>query len=402
MKASVPNVMPGETPRSWFGVPAATLHVIPTQCYYSAPGRYVDGRSHFALNHHWDVQAAKAGSEGSACAVNCWSRVVLPSIVHQEVMPAPAKAAKKGKASAKPAKPASVYHIEPAARDIAVAFFHEVLIDAEGSHHRKALNFVARDGLPYGADGSYEPVVPPAAVSAADAAISGAVATSRGTPEAVSGMRDQLSELCACCGATTAISAAITRALTSADGASTPAISHAAASAVADQLQRHEMDAADAWARLHRTNLGGSAAVLETLSFNERLLAPLLATPKGSDVLLRAMDGITKAHASILASGKQTPARELAQRAQEAMDSLGSSSVKVIPASAKWSLVSLAALSVGAVVMATKSPAVLQGLLEPVVGSSGASGMTDSLSTVGEGAAEMITSLWEAFTGSSG
>lgn len=344
-----------------------------------------------------------AGSEGSACAVNCWSRVVLPSILHQEVMPVAAKPAKKGKGAAKAAKPASVsvYHIEPAARDIAVAFFHEVLIDEEGTHHRKALHFAARDGIAYGPAGTYEPVVPAAAVSAADAAISGAVATARGTPEAVSGMRDQLAELCACCSASNAISAAVTRALSSADAASGTAAQSAAA-AIVDQLQRHEMDAADAWARLHRTHLGGSATVLETMAFHDRLLAPLLAMPKGSDVLLRALDGITKAHASILASGKETPARDLAKRAQAAMDTLGSSSVKVIPASAKWSVVSLAALSIGAVVMATSSPQMLQGLLEPVVGSSGAAGVTDSLSTLGENAAELATTLWEAFAGSSG
>eukprot|EP00892_Ulva_mutabilis_P004936 jgi/Ulvmu1/2814/UM142_0012.1 len=344
-------------------------------------------------------QAAKAGSEGSACAVNCWARVVLPSILHQEVLPAAAKPAKKGKGGGKAAKPASVYHIEPAARDIAVAFFHDVLLDTEGSHHRKALMFAARDGLPYGSGGTYEPVVPLAAVSAADAAASGAVATTRGTPEAVEGMREQLEELCACCGATTAISAAITRALGAADSAGGYAERSAAASAVADQLARHEFDAADAWARLHRANLGGSSAVLETLADNDRLLAPLLATPKGSDVLLRAMDGIAKTQASILATGKQTPARDLAQRSQEAMDSLGSSSVKVIPASAKWSLVSLVALTAGAIIVATNSPQTLQGLLEPVVGNSSASGVTGSLSNLGEGVAELVGAMWDSFIG---
>lgn len=344
------------------------------------------------------MQAAKAGSEGSACAVNFWSRVVLPSILHQEVTPASAKPAKKGKASTKVTKPASVYHIEPAARDIAVAFFHEVLLDSDGTHHRKALMFAARDGIPTGPGGTYEPAVPAAAVPAADAAISGSVPTTRGTPDAVMGMREHLVELSACCGAANVITAAITRALANADSASGPVVD-AAASAVAEQLRRHEMDAADAWARLHRANLGGSTAVLETLSLKDRLLAPLLATPKGSDVLLRAMDGIAKSHASILSGTKQTPARELAQRSQEAMDSLGSSSVKVIPASAKWSVVSLAALTVGAVVMATNSPQMLQGLLEPVVGASGASGVTDGLSNLGENVAGLMSQLWDGFTG---
>jgi hypothetical protein len=352
------------------------------------------------------MQAACVGGEGAACAIHAWSRVVLPSITHQEVTLA-AKATKKtgGKAATKQSKPPSVYHIEPDARDSAVAFLREVLLANSASVHRSALRVASRVGLPVGPGGAREPVVPASAVAGLRAAISGAVTTARGTAEAIEPVLLDLTELCDDCRNPEVVAAAVSRAMTAADAAAhaeDDVALFAATQALIGQLARHGDAAGNAWAKDHRNKLAGSTAMLELLAADSSLVEPLVNADRGSDSLLNALDGLAKAHASILASGKETPAKELAKRAERAARSLSQSSFNVLPGSARWSIASLIVLAVAVVAMSVHSPKRVEGVLEPVVGASNAALFTSSCQEAVSGVRGLFETMWDHWTGSSG
>lgn len=329
--------------------------------------------------------------------------MVLPTITYQEVTLG-AKPAKKtgGKGAAKPAKPASVYHIEPAARDSALSFLTEVLLADKASVHRSALKKAARSGLPVGVDGAGSAVVPASAIAAADAAASGAVATARGTAAAVAAVQKDLAELCDCCRNPNVVAAAVSRALTTAEAAANAEDAEAllpATKALVNQMARHGDMAGEAWGKEHRNKLAGSTAILEQLAADNTLVQPLLNAHLGSDTLLNALDNLEKAHGTILASTKDTPAKELAQRAHQAARNLSYASINVLPASARWSLFSLLVVVVVAVTMSVNAPQRVVGVLEPVMGTERAAMFTnicqESVNRVGG----LLSTMWDAWTG---
>lgn len=328
---------------------------------------------------------------------------MLPTITYQEVT-LTAKGGKKasGKAAAKQPKSVSVYHIEPAARDSALSFFKDVLLADKASVHRSALKKAARAGVPVGTDGAGEPIVPASAVSSAEAAASGAISTARGTADALSEITSDLADLCDCCRNPNVVAAAVLRALTTADAAAQAEDAEAllpATKALVGQLWRHGDIAGQAWGKEHRNKLAGSTAILEQLAAETSLLSPLLNAPLGNDTMLNALDGLEKAQASIINSTKDTPAKELALRANKAARSLSFASINVMPASARWSLFSILLLGGVTVAMSMYSPKHVEGVLEPVVGAQRAAVVTSSCQTLVSNVGGFCAAMWDAWTG---
>ena len=328
---------------------------------------------------------------------------MLPTITYQEVTLA-AKPGKKagGKGASKPAKPASVYHIEPAARDSALEFLTESLLADKTSVHRSALKKAARAGLPVGPDGSGAAVVPPSAVVAVEAAASGAVATARGTADAISVIQGDLADLCDSCRNPNVVAAAVGRALATAEAAAIAEDAAAllpATKTLVTQLWRHGDIAGDAWGKEHRNKLAGSTAILEQLAADTTLISPVINAPLGNDTLLNAIDGIEKAHASILSSSKDSPAKELAQRSERAARSLSYASINVLPASARWSIVSILVIAAATVAMSVQAPQRVEGALEPIIGASKASMVTSTCQNAVSNVAWFLGSMWDAWTG---
>ena len=162
---------------------------------------------------------------------------------------------------------------------------------------------------------------------------------------------------------------------------------------IRDRLWRHGDIAGDAWGKEHRNKLAGSTAILEQLAADTTLISPVINAPLGNDTLLNAIDGIEKAHASILSSSKDSPAKELAQRSERAARSLSYASINVLPASARWSIVSILVIAAATVAMSVQAPQRVEGALEPIIGASKASMVTSTCQNAVSNVAWFLLSL---------